>query len=77
MTRIRFDQFSKLLLEELLSPLGTVERNLEVPGEARFMDAQLQAIVPNILALPPEAYTPLLLQLSRAELISRLQTQPS
>lgn len=38
MTRIRFDQFSKLLLEELLSPWGTVERNLEVPGEARFVD---------------------------------------
>ncbi len=38
MTRIRFDQFSKLFLEELLTPLGTVERNLEVPGEARFVD---------------------------------------
>ncbi|WP_448571902.1 hypothetical protein [Trichothermofontia sp.] len=44
---------------------------------ARFgeLDAQLQAIVPAILALPPEDYTPLLLQLSRAELLDRFQAQ--
>lgn len=38
MTRTPFDQFSKQFLEEFLSPLGQVESNLEVPGEARFVD---------------------------------------
>ena len=38
MTRIPFDQLSKQFLEEFLTPLGTVERSLEVPGESRFVD---------------------------------------
>jgi hypothetical protein len=38
MTRTPFDQFCKRLLEELLSPLGEVQLNLEVPGESRFVD---------------------------------------
>lgn len=38
MTRTPFDQFSKRLLEEFLSPLGDVQLNLEVPGESRFVD---------------------------------------
>ena len=37
-TRSPFDQFSKQLLEEFLSPLGTVNINREVPGEARWID---------------------------------------
>lgn len=35
------------------------------------LDNQLQAIIEPLLALPPEEFTPLLLQLSREELIAR------
>ena len=38
MTRIPFDQLSKQFLEELLSPVGIVQRSLEVPGESKFVD---------------------------------------
>jgi hypothetical protein len=38
MTRTPFDQLAKQYLEEFLEPLGTVQRNLEVPGEAKFVD---------------------------------------
>ncbi|NET61295.1 MAG: flagellar assembly protein H, partial [Symploca sp. SIO2E6] len=38
MTRTPFDQFSKQLLEEFLSPLGKVERSFEIPGEPRQVD---------------------------------------
>jgi len=34
MSRIRFDQLAKQYLEEFLEPLGTVQRNWEVPGES-------------------------------------------
>jgi hypothetical protein len=38
MTSKPYDQFSKQLLEELLSPLGRVEVNKEVTDKARFVD---------------------------------------
>ncbi len=38
MTQNPFDQLSKQFLEELLSPVGTVQRTLEVPGEPKFVD---------------------------------------
>lgn len=38
MSRIRFDQLAKQYLEDLLEPLGTVHRNLEVPGELKSVD---------------------------------------
>ncbi len=38
MTRNKFDQFSKEFLEELLSPLGTVEKSFEVLGTSRLVD---------------------------------------
>ena len=38
MTRIAFDQFCKEFLEEVLSPLGSTQKSLEVPGESRFVD---------------------------------------
>ena len=38
MTRINFDQMSKQYLEEFLLPFGTVQRQYEVPGEAKFID---------------------------------------
>lgn len=42
MTRIPFDQLSKQFLQEFLTPLGTVERSLEVPGEPKFVDIWFQ-----------------------------------
>jgi len=38
MTKIPHDQLAKEFLQEILSPLGTVERSFEVPGEPRFID---------------------------------------
>ncbi|MGB8698644.1 MAG: hypothetical protein WCD18_04440 [Thermosynechococcaceae cyanobacterium] len=38
MTQVPFDQLSKQYLEEFLEPLGTVQRNLEVPGESKYVD---------------------------------------
>ncbi|MDW8201862.1 MAG: flagellar assembly protein H, partial [Cyanobacteriota bacterium SKYGB_h_bin112] len=38
MSRILFDQLAKHYLEDFLEPLGTVQRNLEVPGEPKFVD---------------------------------------
>ncbi|WP_404784258.1 DUF4351 domain-containing protein [Altericista sp. CCNU0014] len=37
-----FDQFSKLLLEEVLSPFGSVETSCEVSGEAQFVDVYFE-----------------------------------
>jgi hypothetical protein len=45
MTQIPFDQFSKQYLEEFLTPLGSVQRQYEVPGEAKFVDVWF---VPNM-----------------------------
>jgi hypothetical protein len=33
-----FDQLSKQYLEELLTPIGSVKRQYEVPGESKFVD---------------------------------------
>lgn len=33
-----FDQLSKQYLDELLAPLGSVKRQYEIPGEAKFVD---------------------------------------
>ncbi len=44
MTRTPFDQMSKQYLEEFLEPLGTVARQYEVPGEAKYVDVWF---VPN------------------------------
>jgi Domain of unknown function (DUF4351) len=38
MTQSPFDQMSKQYLEEFLAPFGTVQRQYEVPGEAKFVD---------------------------------------
>jgi hypothetical protein len=38
MTQSPFDQLSKMYLEEFLKPIGTVERQYEVPGEAKYVD---------------------------------------
>ncbi|MBW4505027.1 MAG: flagellar assembly protein H [Scytonematopsis contorta HA4267-MV1] len=45
--------------------------------KARFgeLDKQLVQIIPSVLTLPIEEYTPLLLQLSREELLARFRTQ--
>ncbi len=44
MTQTPFDQLSKQYLEEFLAPLGTVQRQYEIPGEAKFVDVWF---VPN------------------------------
>ncbi|MBR8838313.1 MAG: hypothetical protein DSM106950_31005, partial [Stigonema ocellatum SAG 48.90 = DSM 106950] len=51
----------------------TIENLLRV----RFvtLDEQLSAIVEPLLALPPEEFTPLLLQLSREDLLTRFTQQ--
>jgi hypothetical protein len=38
MTQTPHDQLAKQYLEEFLAPLGKVERQYEVPGEAKFVD---------------------------------------
>ncbi|MBW4630508.1 MAG: flagellar assembly protein H [Iphinoe sp. HA4291-MV1] len=38
MTRIPFDQFAKQFLDEFLTPLGKVEKSLEVLGESKLVD---------------------------------------
>jgi hypothetical protein len=38
MTQTPFDQMSKQYLEEFLAPFGSVQRQYEVPGEAKFVD---------------------------------------
>jgi hypothetical protein len=50
MTRIRFDQLAKQYLEGFLEPLGTVQRNLEVPGESKFVDVWF---TPTSVAIEP------------------------
>jgi hypothetical protein len=47
MTQIPFDQLSKQYLEEFLTPLGEVTRNLEIPGESKFVDV---CFVPRAIA---------------------------
>lgn len=38
MAQNSFDQLSKQYLEEFLAPIGTVQRQYEVLGEAKFVD---------------------------------------
>jgi hypothetical protein len=45
------DQLAKGYLEELLGPLGKVERQYEVPGEAKYVDVWF---IPNDVASPSE-----------------------
>lgn len=64
MTRNKFDQFSKEFLEELLSPLGRVEKSLEVLGTSRLVDLYFAP------ASPTEA------EHSMLGLLSRIATTP-
>jgi hypothetical protein len=47
MTQIPFDQLAKEFLQELLTPLGNVERSFEVPGESKFIDVWFQPTTPT------------------------------
>lgn len=51
MAKNPFDQFSKQLLEEVLSPFGAVETSREVSGEAQFVDVYFEPSSPP--APPP------------------------
>ncbi len=64
MTRIRFDQLAKQYLEEFLEPLGIVQRNLEVPGESKFVDVWFS---PTATVIEPS---------SDLGLLSRIATSP-
>ncbi|MBD1866726.1 hypothetical protein H6F95_05275 [Cyanobacteria bacterium FACHB-471] len=46
--------------------------------KARFgsLDKELTSVVPVVINLPPEEFTPLLVQLSREELLSRFGRKP-
>ncbi len=48
MSRIRFDQLAKQYLEDFLEPLGTIQRNLEVPGEPKFVDLWFTPTAPTL-----------------------------
>jgi hypothetical protein len=52
MTQTPFDQMSKQYLEEFLEPFGRVQRQYEVPGEAKFVDI---LFVPEQTAESPPA----------------------
>jgi hypothetical protein len=68
MSRTRFDQFPKQLLDEFLAPLGIVETSLEIPGESNFVDfyfvpATQPTVDPQTLGLLGQiAATPYLLE---------------
>jgi hypothetical protein len=54
MTQIPFDQFAKEFLQDLLTPLGVVERSFEVPGEPKYVDVWFQPAMPPVnLSNPP------------------------
>jgi hypothetical protein len=52
MTQTPFDQMSKQYLEEFLEPFGRVQRQYEVPGEAKFVDLWF---IPEQVAESPTA----------------------
>jgi hypothetical protein len=52
MTQTPFDQMSKQYLEEFLEPFGNVQRQYEVPGEAKFVDVWF---VPDQVSESPTA----------------------
>jgi hypothetical protein len=49
MTQTPHDQLAKQYLEEFLAPFGVVQRQYEVPGEAKFIDVWF---VPDVAAMP-------------------------
>jgi hypothetical protein len=55
MTQIPFDQLAKEYLQELLTPLGQVERSFEVPGEPKFIDVWFQPSISTVA--PPDDLT--------------------
>ena len=50
MTQIPSDQLAKEFLQELLTPLGQVERSFEVPGEPKFVDGSNPRHYPSAAA---------------------------
>ena len=67
--------------KELLTSLQIFEMlglNIAIKSVDNYfgeLDAQLTQIIDRILLLSPEEFTPLLLQLSREELITRFQSE--
>lgn len=52
MAKNSFDQFSKLLLEEFLTPFGTVQSSLEVSGEPQWVDVFFEPSTEYKIATP-------------------------
>jgi hypothetical protein len=50
MTQAPHDQLAKQYLQEFLTPLGWVERQYEVPGEAKFVDVWFVPTAPSAAA---------------------------
>jgi hypothetical protein len=84
MTQIPFDQLAKEYLQELLTPLGQVERSFEVPGEPKFIDVWFQPAISTVaplddltllerIALTPCAFEPFRNPPSRQEIRRCLQ----
>jgi hypothetical protein len=61
---------------ELRGELKGQKKVVESLLKVRFgtLDAELATIIESILTLPPEEFTPLLLQLSRQDLIARFNS---
>ena len=51
MTQSPFDQLAKQYLEDFLTPIGAVERQYEIPGEARYVDVWFTPNLPITVAI--------------------------
>ena len=46
MSQSPFDSLFKQYLEDFLAPIGTVERQYEIPGETKYVDVWFRPILP-------------------------------
>jgi hypothetical protein len=51
MTQSPFDQLAKQYLEDFLTPIGAVERQYEIPGEAKYVDVWFTPNLPITAAI--------------------------
>ena len=51
MTQSPFDQLAKQYLEDFLTPIGAVERQYEIPGEAKYVDVWFTPNLPITVAI--------------------------
>jgi hypothetical protein len=74
-----FLQWREEAIQEGIQQGGRTERRNTIENLLRFrfgsLDNELATIIEPLLEFPPERFTPLLMQLSREELITRLGRQ--